>query len=226
MSLFPVPVSGQPIPRGWFARLVRFMNTLVLHGDGSYTQVKHTNNGTFVTLTTAAVDALNRAAGTPGGGGSGASGLEATVSGGTASVQVAGVSPLIVKPANANIQISGGTNGELEIGASAVTGMPNYFYPSPQSIHVDASAPVVVPSQTETMWLIGTAGVYTSSNMSGVVSVTIGYLTLTLFDLTIGSSSSLSGLTIPVALPVPAGHSFQLNASGSAAGNFYLFPTL
>ena len=161
-----------------------------------------------------------------GGGGAGASGLEATVSGGTASVQVAGVSPLIVKPANANIQISGGTNGELEIGASAVTGMPNYFYSSPQSIHVDDSAPVVVPSQAETMWLIGTAGVYTSSNMSGVVSVTIGYLTLTLFDLTIGSSSSLSGLTIPVALPIPAGHSFQLNASGAAAGNFYLFPTL
>lgn len=69
MNLFPAPVSGQPIPRGWFARLVRFMNTLILHGDGSYTQVKHTNDGTFVTLTPAAIDALNRASGRPGGSG-------------------------------------------------------------------------------------------------------------------------------------------------------------
>ena len=69
MSLFPVPVSGQQIPRGWFARLVRFMNSMVLHGDGSYTEVKHTDDGTFVTLTNAARDALNRASGRPGGSG-------------------------------------------------------------------------------------------------------------------------------------------------------------
>lgn len=71
MPPFPAPVSGQPIPRGWFARLVRFMNSLILHGDGSYTEVKHTDAGTFVTLTAAARDALDRATGRPGGSGGG-----------------------------------------------------------------------------------------------------------------------------------------------------------
>lgn len=69
MTPFPSPVSGQQIPRGWFARLVRFMNSLILHGDGSYTEVKHADAGTFVTLTAAARDALDRATGRPGGSG-------------------------------------------------------------------------------------------------------------------------------------------------------------
>lgn len=77
---FPVPVAGQEIPRGWFARLVSFMNSLVLHGDNQYLAVKHGANGTTIAPTTKLIDALNRS-GTPpsagggGGGGGGAGGL-------------------------------------------------------------------------------------------------------------------------------------------------------
>lgn len=226
MNPFPAPVSGQPIPRGWFARLVRFMNTLILHGDGSYTQVRHTNDGTFVTLTTAAIDALNRASGRPGGGSGSAQDLSASVSGSTATVGISGSTSSVELVAGANMTVSGGTNGEIVFNATSMTGMPNYFDASPQFVSVNSSAPVIVPPQAQTMWLIGTAGVNTGSNMSGTVSIDIGNLNLVLFDLTIASGSALGALTVPVSLPIPAGHSFQLSASGAGLGNFHLYPAL
>lgn len=69
MSLFPVPVSGQQIPRGWFARLVRYMNSLFLRGDGSYLAVSHTTEGTFIRPTPYLIDQLNKAASAPASGG-------------------------------------------------------------------------------------------------------------------------------------------------------------
>ena len=62
---FPVPVSGQPIPRGWFARLVLFINSLVLHGDNQYTQVNRTDAGTTITLTPSLINELTKAAAPP-----------------------------------------------------------------------------------------------------------------------------------------------------------------
>jgi len=71
---FPVPVSGQPIPKGWFARLVRFINSLVLSGDEQYVMVKRTDGGTTITLTPSFVNDLKNAA-APAAGGGGAVGF-------------------------------------------------------------------------------------------------------------------------------------------------------
>lgn len=69
MSLFPVPVSGQKIPSGWFGRLVRFINSLVLRGDGSYLSVTHTPEGTFIAPTATLINALERTGRAPASGG-------------------------------------------------------------------------------------------------------------------------------------------------------------
>ena len=66
MSKFPVPVSGEKIPHGWFANLVRFVNSLTLRGDGRYTMVSRNESGTTVTLTPAVKNAIERSGGTPG----------------------------------------------------------------------------------------------------------------------------------------------------------------
>jgi len=71
---FQVPVSNKPIPRGWFAALVRFMNSLILRGDGQYFSVTHTTEGTTINPTPALLQALERAGGaapSEGGGGGG-----------------------------------------------------------------------------------------------------------------------------------------------------------
>ena len=72
LGKFPVPPSGQPIPRGWFGRLVRFINSLILHGDGQYLTVKHTLDGQTITPTPALLQALGNGGAPPAaGGGSG-----------------------------------------------------------------------------------------------------------------------------------------------------------
>lgn len=66
---FPIPTTGQPIPKGWFGRLVRFMNSLILSGDESNLLVKHTDAGTTIALAPALLQKLNQA-GAPGASGS------------------------------------------------------------------------------------------------------------------------------------------------------------
>ena len=226
MSLFPVPVSGQPIPRGWFARLVRFVNSLILRGDGSYLAVKHTPDGTLISPTPYLIDQLAQA-GRAGGSGGGASGIAATVSGGTASVTASGSNPLIIVPANANIQLSVGTTGELMIGASAVTGAPDYNYNSQGYLEVFFVQNDQRVSQTynQTVWLIGTFNVNTSTSMSGAVQISIGALHLIPFVLTIGSTS-LAGLSVPFSYLVPANTNIEFYAQDNAIAEVYVVPTL
>lgn len=68
---FPIPPTGSPIPRGWFARLVAFINSLVLHGDGRFTLVNRSAAGTTVTLTPSLINRLNQSAPAPSSGGGG-----------------------------------------------------------------------------------------------------------------------------------------------------------
>lgn len=202
-------------------KLIDYLSsTYIQVGQGL--KINRTPSGLVIELAKPAKETQNNTTG-----GTGATqDISATVTGGTASISLSGSTSAVELVGGSNVSITGNTNGQIEVDATAVTGMPDYYYSSAQFISVDSSAPVVVPSQAETMWLIGEVGVNTSSNMSGTVSVSIGYMTLMLFDLTIGSGSSLSGLTVPVSIPIPAGHSFQLNASGAAVGNFHLYPTL
>ena len=66
---FPIPATGSIIPKGWFARLVAFINSLVVQGDGRYTLVNRSAAGTSVTLTPSLINALNRSAAPSAGGG-------------------------------------------------------------------------------------------------------------------------------------------------------------
>ncbi len=225
MSKFPVPVSGEKIPHGWFANLVRFINSLTLRGDGRYTMVSRNESGTTVTLTPAVKNAIEQSGGTPPGSGSGASGLVSTVSGGTASVSVSGSSPLIIKPGN-NVQLED-DSGALKINASAIIGMPNYNASSPEFISVSDGSPYIKAGGFSTsVWLIGEVGVDTASNMSGDVQLTIGYTSMFLFDLTIAAGSDLAGLKIPVFIPIPAGITVQITAYNNARANLHAYPTL
>lgn len=140
MSLFPVPVSGQQIPRGWFARLVRFMNSLFLRGDGSYLAVSHTPEGTFIRPTPYLIDQLNKAASAPASGGA-AQNISATVSGNTASVTLSGSTSAVEFVGTGDVTLSGNTNGQIEIsatGGSVVLGFPDYQHPI-DTIYISAN---------------------------------------------------------------------------------------
>ena len=90
LDKFPVPVSGQEIPRGWFARLVSFVNSLVLHGDNQYLAVKHTLAGQTIAPTSALLQALGQRGAPPaaGGGTSYIAGAGINITGGTISCTV------------------------------------------------------------------------------------------------------------------------------------------
>lgn len=59
LEKFPVPVTGQEIPRGWFSRLVAFINSLVLRGDNQFFCVSRSNAGTTISPTKKMIDLLN-----------------------------------------------------------------------------------------------------------------------------------------------------------------------
>ena len=106
MSKFPVPVSGEKIPHGWFANLVRFVNSLTLRGDGRYTMVSRNESGTTVTLTPAVKNAIERSGGTPpGGGGAGGDAFD--------------ISAVTAHLFNANSPYTAATDGWLSVWAVA-----------------------------------------------------------------------------------------------------------
>jgi len=129
---FPVPVSNKEIPRGWFAALVRFINSLLLRGDGRYFAVTHTTEGTTIKPTPALIQALERSGGAaPSAGGGTTYGIEATIDGSTASIALvpgSTVTSLSLVP-TAPVTLTPGADGELIIGATVSSGgfgPPNY----------------------------------------------------------------------------------------------------
>lgn len=120
---FPVPVSGQPIPRGWFARLVLFINSLVLHGDNQYTQVNRTDAGTTITLTPSLINELTKAAAPPS-----AATITAAFDTNSVTLSVGAGSVTIV--GTGSVTISGNTStGEIEIHGATSGGGGGSVYP-------------------------------------------------------------------------------------------------
>jgi len=210
---FPVPVSNKEIPRGWFAALVRFMNSLLLRGDGRYFAVTHTTEGTTIKPTPALIQALERTGGAaPAAGGGGTTyGIEATIDGSTASVALVegGTASSISLVPTAPVTLTAGTDGELIIGATfsgGGFGAPNYA----------DNNQVQVPFGTVTSvsydgWIVGyIAYDYTSYGLHyqievGLLTYVVGY----------GWSQDPNFYQFaPVCIPVPANVSFQLNGSG------------
>ena len=202
-------------------RLIDYLTEGAYLRNGNGISIEHTASGILIGL-----DKQNNSV-TPQvlGKNEGATGIESAVSGGTASVFVSGSSPLVIEPANGNIFISGGTNGELKIGASATTGMPDFSNLSPEYISLfDGQG--VTKSYPYAVWLIGYAGSDTASDMSSTITLSIGSKNFYLLDLGIGSTS-LYGYKIPVLFPVPANTTFSLHVSGvGAALALYVYPSI
>lgn len=125
LGKFPVPPSGHPIPRGWFGRLVRFINSLILHGDGQYLTVKHTQAGQTIAPTPALLQALGQR-GAPPAAGSAAQDISASVTGGTATVTLSGSTSAVQMVGTGSVTITGNINGEIEISGSTSGGGGSY----------------------------------------------------------------------------------------------------
>ena len=159
LDKFPVPVSGQKIPGGWFARLVSFINSLVLHGDGQYLTVKHTQAGQTIAPTPALLQALGQRGAPPAaGGGGGATGIESDVTGGTASITLTGGTGSVNLVGTGNVTLSENADGEIEInsagGGGAVIGFPDYANPLATNVYYNTTYPGTAYAD-QSIWLIG-----------------------------------------------------------------------
>lgn len=160
LDKFPEPVSGQYIPRGWFGRLVRFVNSLILHGDGQYLTVKHTIDGQTIAPTPALLQALGQS-GTPPAAGGGASGIEADVTGGTASISLTGGTGSVKFVGSGNVSIDENLSGEIEISGGG--GIP-YSGVSTTSIRLDNQYHIF----SHDGWARMTACIYSQGNSADV----------------------------------------------------------
>jgi len=134
-------------------------------------------------------------------------------------------SSVIIEPANANVQISSGANGEIQIGASAVTGMPNYDAGPITYESVDSLNSYIHTFQIS-VWIIGDAGVGTSSDMTGYVKFFIDNTrNINLFNLSAyQNQGAFYGLSVGFCIPVPAGHQIEIIANGNATAGFFIYP--
>lgn len=162
-----------------------------------------------------------------------ASGLEATVSGGTATVAISGSTALVIEP-GANIQISGGTNGELIISATGggSTGFPDYL--SQNTVDNLAFSTVYGPFANN-VWLIGKVfSVLDNDVLRGDLTVWIYGGTeserIDVFNADIGpvNTFDISAFGSLVNLPISAGKTFELHW-GSAEpdiSNLKIYPCI
>lgn len=208
---FPIPVNGQEIPRGWFARFVRFVNSLIPRGDGRYVMVDRTDAGATITLSPALINRLagGGSPGTPGAPG-GATGIQAAVSGGSASVTLTGGTGSAVFAPGSGVTISGGSHGEVVISATGGS-FPDYAAPLEYILSPDT----VYQFQTP-VWLFG----YIELNpvdvygANALVSIAVPPSTTPLTIIYWASStSSTDTMRYPVSLPIPANVRFKISGS-------------
>lgn len=218
-DFLPPPVSGQPIPHGWFARLYQFLLSLIPSGDGNIL-VDHGPEGVRIKLNPKLLDRPQ--GGTPPGSAGGASGLVSTVSSGIASVAVSGSDPLIIKP-GPNITLSDDA-GALKISASGILGMPNYSSTSTETVSASPGSPYSKPTGfSSAVWLIGYVATDQIFGPPTDASITIGLQTFPLLHLI--TSTPPSGMIVFVCIPVPPGVSIGISASGCVV-QLTAYPTL
>jgi len=222
---FPVPVSNKEIPRGWFAALVRFMNSLLLRGDGRYFAVTHTTEGTTIKPTPALIQALERSGGAaPAAGGGGSYGLQAAISGGTSSIQLvpgssASSVPLIPGP-NVSIE-SDPTDNTVTIGAQVMTGLPD-FSATGEYFHTSQVDRTITKSYTYPVCLMGQFN--SGSGGNGTVDVFLGNSHV-MFGYGQGGLN-LPGISVPFYYVVPANCNIQFTSYGYAGVEGYAYPLL
>jgi hypothetical protein len=157
-----------------------------------------------------------------------ASGLEATVSGGTATVEISGSTALVIKP-GANIQISGGTNGELII--SATGGSVGGLCPDLSNPIGNIDFDVAHAAYSYPVWLIGSIGVESSVTENVVAcSVIVGGNGVSVYDWS-SSTPPTGKLLVPFSFLIPANNTFELSTVSAGAltdlrGSVIIYPCI
>jgi hypothetical protein len=160
--------------------------------------------------------------------------ISATVTGGTATIMLSGSTSSVPVVAGSNVNITGGTNGEVIIGATGGTGTVGF----PDMLNGSTVSSGTNYPVTSDSWLIGHVGIYGDSSLnyptrlSGVVELKVSatgtsqsntislYVNQGLYEV---SQSGLNGW-YPVCIPIRAGYTIRLNISGSARTDIYLYP--
>ena len=179
--------------------------------------VDETPSGTIVRL--ASTPSSNAPIST--GGGTGASGIGATVTGGTASVTLTGGTGSVNLVGTGSVTISGNTNtGNIEINASGGSpgsvGFPDYAHPLVQGGNVAFLTTYPGTAYADqNVWLIGRIRMVADQNqqlagsliiyLSDGVNTESIWLVDTLLDGMDGQED------IPIMLPIPAGYTFELH---------------
>lgn len=205
-DFLPPPVSGTPIPHGWFARLYQFLLSLIPRGDGNIL-VDHGPEGVSIRLNPKLLDR-------PQGGGppepGGPQELSVTVSGNTATVAISGSTSHVDFVGTGSVTFTENTNGQVEVNASGGTsgaaGLPYYETGLPSVVTGTVYGPYAYD-----VWLIGHAGQNGLDGATLTLTINVN-LTLVLYDANFGSGSQQS-LYVPVFVPIPAGNSFELYGS-------------
>ena len=160
------------------------------------------------------------------------SGLEATVSGGTAFIGLSGSTESISIVGTGEVEISKNPNtGNIEIyvsggGGGGVIGFPDYSK-FDTAEYISLVNQQVVKTYAYPIWLIGEAAKNTGADMSCTITLNIGGKTIDLLSVSIGSTT-LYGYVVPVCIPIPANTTFTLTASGGFLSvlNVYALPCL
>ena len=167
---------------------------------------------------------------------SGATGIESDVTGGTASIVLAGGTGSVNFVGTGAVTISGNTNtGNIEINATGGTGTAGFpDLITGTTVSSGTNYPVSADS-----WLIGHVGLYAGSgnypaHLSGYVDLKVSATATPSLSNTIELYCNQglyevahSGLNewFPVCIPIKAGYTIRLTVSGSASVNLYLFST-
>ena len=231
MSLFPIPVSGQPIPRGWFARLVRFMNSLILRGDETYLSVKHTAEGTLIRPTNYLIEQLTKSGGTPGGTGA-PQHLTVDVSSNTATIGLSGSTSTVDFVGTGAVTFSENIDGQIEVNVPGGTG-GTVFFPDYGSTPINVAANTIY-QYGQDMWLIGSVGLYTDSSHGFPSSVYLKIYSesgsfirdVILFeDSGMTSYNMNNGTYHSVSIPMTHGYQYKITTAGSIEFDLKIYYT-
>lgn len=232
MSKFPVPISGEKIPHGWFANLVRFVNSLTLRGDGRYTMVSHNETGTTVTLTPAVKNAIERTGGTPGGSGANQD-LSVSVSGNTATIGLSGSTATAEFVGTGAVTLSENIDGQIEVNVPGGTGGTVVFFPDYGSTPINVAANTIY-QYGQDMWLIGSVGLYTDSSHGFPSSVYLKIYSesgsfirdVILFeDSGMTSYNMNNGTSHSVSIPMTHGYQYKITTAGSIEFDLKIYYT-
>lgn len=151
--------------------------------------------------------------------GGGADGIEASVTGGTASITLTGGTGSVNLVGTGSVTISGNTNtGNIEInatGGSGGVGFPDYAHPLVQGGNVAFGTTYPSGYAAQNVWLIGRITMFADQNQqlagSLIIHLSNGTDTETIWLADTLLNNMDGQEDIPIMLPIPASYTFRLD---------------